>query len=167
MNLQVKIPCKPHVKKFLESEYGLQPIKLSQRRPNIIFDKLHDLLTRPNSFYRCQIREEYSEQISFIINNWTVGTKGFALSDEKVISFNSFVDQLIKERLFILIDALQFQGHYKIKNIIDQYIAHNDLLNAGMNYETLKKAYYRYRKYKTHRSTWEIFAQLTVPKTAA
>lgn len=167
MNLVVKIPCKPHIKKFLESEYGLQPIILNQRRPNIIFDKLHDLLTRPTRYYRYQMKEEYNAQISFIINSWTLNTAGFAMSEEKVISFNSFIDQIIKERLFILIDALLHLGQYKIKTIIDHYIEHNDLLDAGMNYETLKKAYYRHRKYKSQRSTWEIFDQLSVPKSAA
>lgn len=167
MELTLKIPVKPYVKNFLISEYGQEPIVLTLRRPNIILDKLHDLLTRPNRYYRYDMGEDYSETITFVIKTWVLQTVGFEMSEEKVIAFNSFVNQLIKERLFIVIDALRSQNDYEIKEIIQQYLDHNNLLDAGMNYETLKRAYYRYRQNKMKPSTWEIFSQLSVPHTAA
>lgn len=187
MNIKIKVPVKPHIRQYLITQFGNEIIAINSNNPCIISAKLYDLLTRPDrsteydmhSFSRAQ---EYTSHIYFEINSKTQRLAGFDLTDEKIYSFNHFIDLIIRERLFILLDALQMNllvnttgykrkfkcPRVKLKSVINQYIDLNDLSESGITYETLKKAYYRYRvsarRPGAPQMPWHIPTDHLVPK---
>jgi len=162
--VKIFIPVKPHVKNYVWSEYGKKVIPLDRPHICIIQNKLLDLLTRPQRFYRYELGSQYTESLSFDLSPWISDTAGIDITPDKVMAFNSFVEMCIRERLFILLDTLREMEEVKIKAVIDTYIDHNNLLEAGIKYDSLKKAYYRYRLSQTdRRKSWQILGELNVP----
>ena len=157
MQITLKVPVKGYVKSFLVREFGSELIVLKSQRQNPIFNKLYDLLCRPNRYHPYSLDASYSEYVRFDLGSETVHRAGFDLRDEKVIGLNKFIDHLIRERLYILLDSAQQIKGFKIKAWIEDYMEHNDLTES-FTYEQLKKSYYRYRQNKGQRvECWEVW----------
>lgn len=163
MRVKIKVQVKPYVKQYLENHFNGDEVVIRSDAGDPITSKMYDLIQRSDRYYRYKLGDEYSETFTFVVTDWAKRLIGLDISAEKTISFNYFVDQLIKERLFILLDALQCYQKIKIKSVINNYIDHNNLLELGMSYEMLKKAYYRYRTRNT-KQCWHIPLDNLVPK---
>lgn len=151
MKLSIKVPVKPYIKNFIVKYSGKEPIDLSARNSCLICDKMNDLLTRPQRYLYGKESpaslQKYEEKITFVLNSKQVHKYGFDLSPEKIIHFNNFVDKLIKDRLFILLDSMialnpRTNTDQTIRNFLQEY----DLEEAGLRFRTLVKSYQRYKE---------------------
>lgn len=147
--MHIKIPVATEVYYFCLLELGAQPVLISAHNRHVIADKIYDLLTRPNRFQEYQHKEVYTNTLHLQLAERTEKICSFDLSEEKVQRFNVFVRQLIKDRLFLILDALWDQRSHpqrpSLNDIISQYIITYNLQGSGLTYDGLKKAYYRYR----------------------
>lgn len=162
--MQIKINLSPAAYYFLLHEFRLyrrtlpyQIIDVSAVQNNLIVDKLYDLLHRPERFSTKIQQACYQNKEAIPINirlpNWVADQSGYALSEEKMHRFNRYVERVMQERLFTLLDTIQHLpvcqtpgNRILIRDIIGGFIEQYGLQEAGMNYERLKKAYYRYRQ---------------------
>jgi len=157
--MQIKIALTPAAYYFLLHEFRLyrrtlpyQYIDLSAVQNNLITDKLYDLLERPTHFSTQHQQACYQSKdtisLTLRLPQWVAARAGWELSDEKVHRFNKYVERLMQERLFTLLETLlHVPGERRlISDIIQTFIAQYGLEEAGMNYERLKKAYYRFRQ---------------------
>lgn len=170
MDIQIKVPVKPYIKNYLLSVYHQESrrgtaLVLELRSSCMILDKLYDLLSRPTRQAGKQLQtlkstQEYTDTISVRLKSWPTAVQGLHLSEEKIHHFNVFVDKLIRDRLFTQLDTLLSLMGFEcypeevhrcelpidIRQVILRYMDYHDLEEGGMKYETLKKAYFRFRK---------------------
>lgn len=189
MDIQIKVPVKPYVRNYLLSVSGDEPLVLLAQSNDLSAAKLYDLIARPdrrkgNDLSHDKSLDDYTETLVVRLKSWR-GSVGLHLSAEKIFRFNSFVEQLIRDRLFTQLDTLLslsgFQTYPKdvqrcelpidIKEVILSFMAYHDLEEGGMKWDTLKKAYQRFRNDRHERLggalSVPLFSVLQNPEVAA
>ncbi len=156
----VDVPVKPHVKAYLETEYGGHP------EPNRFSDSKvegrndHQLVTLPQDCHLLHILRgllirplkkddnvgeiKFSETVRISISQHEFRNNGFTLSKHGQALFNKLVDTLMKERIADKIEANIDRG-MNIKSAIILAIEKLKLPEDIVNYETIKQYYYRRR----------------------
>lgn len=143
----LKVPVRPHVKKFLLARFP-QPYVLSD--DNYIGIILYRLLRRQehDACYDRQLTK-YTESFNVDVSEDKAFNHGsFYISSYSVVVFNNFIDDLFKEKMYAFLDDLfLFADEITIKKGIYEYMnKYNMLEGTDVTYDGLKKAYYRYRK---------------------
>lgn len=143
----IKIPVTSEVYFFILQELGQEPVMVNAQNKHLIADKLYDLLSRPTVYREYQTeRLAYTHTLRFEVCEHLTRLNAIDLSEEKVYRFNHFVRQLLQQRLFHLLDAVTAVKKVKVTTIICEYMQTYQLQDTSINYEMLKKAYYRYRQ---------------------
>lgn len=152
--MQIKIPVSSEVYHFVLQELCGQPIQVSAHNRHLIADKIYDLVNRPCRYQEYDVKIDYSHNLLVNICERTTKLASFDLTGEKVFRFNNFVTQLMRDRLFLMLDVMwgstadesgRSQGG-KINRIIEEYMDSYNLLGTGITHDALKKSYYRYRQ---------------------
>lgn len=190
LDIQIKVPVKPYVRNYLLSLVADEPLVLAANSDNLVLDKLYDLLSRDTRqagqrWRDMPSQQDYTETITVRLKNWSRKIGGFHLSEEKIKRFNTYVDQLIRDRLFIQLDTLmslygfetypqdvkRCQLPIDIKQVILSYMDFHNLEEGGLKYDTIKRAYQRFRN-ERHRTmggalSVPLFSVLQNPEIAA
>ena len=150
MKLEIKVPVRPYVRNFLIHYAGPEPIDVTLRSSCLVVDKIHDLLSRPDrKLYGRKppsFMKEFTETILLDLGPQKLSCYGFDLTAEKILHFNNFIDKLIRDRLYLLLDSmLAIEPRANISKTIRNFMRSYDLEEAGLNYYTLLKGYERYR----------------------
>ncbi|RZK30398.1 MAG: hypothetical protein EOO63_06840 [Hymenobacter sp.] len=137
------VPVKPHVRKYLEFHLG-QGYKLSQLDP--FGRELKTLLGQKkknkwfDGFTRC-----YTANFGVSVEgNMILQKRLKGLTAKEIIDFNNFVEGIIKWEFFGFVSnrCLVNMSHYSsIQAFREQY----DFQDEDMSYDTLKKAWQRYK----------------------
>lgn len=178
LDIQIKVPVKPYIRNYLLSLSGEEPLVLVAKSNDLFLDKLYDLISRDTRqagkrYQNMRSLAEYSETLTVQLKAWPRKIGGFYLSEEKIHRINSFVDQLIRDRLFTQLDTLlslygfdaypqeltRCQLPFDIKAAILRFMDYHNLEEGGMKYDTLKKSYQRFRNERHRR----LDGALTVP----
>lgn len=143
MQLTITIPVKPHVKKYLVKNYGLE-YKLNKRDALSIV--LWNMLRRPTlDSRRIKRLERCTELFSVDVSAFRFFKEGCRHLDAyTIVQFNSFVEDNIETEFCSYVDNLVVFG-IEQKEAIAAFMAKYDLDETDIKFDTLKKAYQRYR----------------------
>lgn len=159
--IKLPIPVKTYVRKYIEKEYP-GPIKLGFK--NTLGYYLYVVLEKQSSHWHRKhetlLQKRYSLLTDHFIvqlpaNSDTFYKTGFSLPISKAILINDyFEDQIIKEINFRANTYCRvgFSRNQAIEDFCEEY---NIIIDVDITHGALKKAEYRYRKYKAQLSPRE------------
>jgi hypothetical protein len=154
MIIAIAIAVKPRVKKYLMRLYGTDKIRFKKSYDPIHFQFL-SLLDRPSITFRNPNYKKLDskEKVEFLISEDMKERSGCVVSEENVLHFNFFIDYLIKKEFFLYVDSFIIRNtkdgeRVRIKIAIDRFMEEYELTEDDIKFETLKKAYYRYKRKK-------------------
>lgn len=138
----VELVTKKYIKAFVKSTMGDQPV---MDRSNLIGHKLYDLLSHRTNERLDQFESKhYTEKLRIFIPIRTFRIRGAFLNHTNIKNFNLFIEQMIKQRFYHIMDDLveilpSFESNLpearrKLGIDIDSWPD-----------DSMKKDYYRYR----------------------
>jgi len=150
----VKIPMPSYLAKFVLARYGNNKA-IDIENSNTISTTIYSLLQKP---YIKTLESNKAKEITVI--NYTsyiqcvaplslIRDIGFIITNDQVIQFNRFVDDLFEEYLYIFVqkNTKQNQRYCGFKEAIELFAQiHNIEIDVDITFDTLKKAEYRHRK---------------------
>ncbi|OUJ68611.1 hypothetical protein [Hymenobacter crusticola] len=144
-------PVKPHVAKYLLTHLGVNPYVLSNsdRFGKMLFHLLRRQLK--GRLFHATSREECTAVLQLDMCNFPVHQYGLTeLTNYTVYQFNDFVDELLKEELYIWIRKFVNRTTTR-RDVIVDFMAAYDLREEDIQYETLRKAVQRNVKLKNYK----------------
>lgn len=152
MDVNILLPTRIHVKKFLEKRYGPRMI-LSSRGPESQLIRL--MLHKPEKTNPALVRpsQKLIDNINYFpypvyIGAGLVAKRGCYLSREDILDLNDSLDDLMKFEMYSLIQKSlspgydnRFEVDLGIKKFRDLY----DLSEDDITFDNLKRWYYRNR----------------------
>lgn len=136
-------PVKPHVRKYLLTHLGTDPYVLSNsgRFGKMLFHLLRRQLK--GKLHHAGSREDCTQTLVLDLRNFPVHQYGLTeLTNYTIYQFNDFVDELLKEELYIWVRRF-VTGKNTIREVIIDFMAGYDLREEDIQYETLRKAVQR------------------------
>ena len=120
----IKIPTKPHIKAYIETQFGNNPVPLSY--DNIIGSKLFDLLQHDTNERLSEYSERsYTTSFNLLLTRHLLCHRGNSFNETNIKNFNLFMDEYIKDRYCFIMDMYMamngnFINNYKTETkIID------------------------------------------------
>lgn len=144
MIVQFILPCKNHVKHYLQLRFG----NPCQMRNDSFIGKYFFELTKSNSqsFDKNFKIEQYASELTIRISQDLFLRKTTLLTKTNVIAFNTFVATNFMHEINIMLDTLiEFNG-MEIKQAIECIYEKYNMDEAILTYDNIKKNYYRYKK---------------------
>ncbi|MDX5396279.1 MAG: hypothetical protein LPK21_08760, partial [Hymenobacteraceae bacterium] len=141
--MTLKIPVKPHVSKYLQKKYGAD-YKLNKR--DAISITLYNMLRRPSTDARLSSRTKRCTAVFEVnLSAFAFFKKGCRNLDAyTIIQFNSYVEDCIDTEFFSYVENLESLGLQQ-KEAIAHFMLKYEFDETDVKYDTLKKAYQRYR----------------------
>ncbi|PSR56732.1 hypothetical protein AHMF7605_26170 [Adhaeribacter arboris] len=143
MQITLKVPVKPYVQKYLIARYGTI-YQISKR--DAIGIVLYQMLRRPATERRASKRmEQYSAIYPIIVSSkdfWKRGCRN--LDDYTSIQLNNLVEDLFQQEFCAYIENLEAHA-IEQRYAIEAFMAKYNLDECDIKFETIKKAYQRYR----------------------
>ncbi|RSK45194.1 hypothetical protein [Hymenobacter rigui] len=136
-------PVKPHVRKYLNTHLGHEAYVLSNT--GRFGRMLYHLLRRQvkGKLHHAGSREDCTQVLSLDMRNFPVHQYGLKeITDYTIFQFNDFVDEELREELYVWIRR-HVNRHTTIKEVIVDFMAAYDLREEDIQYETLRKAVQR------------------------
>lgn len=148
-DIRLRIPVRPHVLKYV-AYYTGAPFRLSKENSFGIL--IYNMLVRERDARRELVTADYTEELHVMVPERYYRYYGHELNLEQVKHFNDHAHDCLKREFRHVLDArLELVEEHclgvEIQEGIWQFMDRFDL-HLVMNFETLKKDYYRYRKRK-------------------
>jgi hypothetical protein len=139
----LNLPVPAYIKDFLHCRYGSDSIVLPKNdRLNIIIRQY----VRPGRPRGKHAPLAFRDHVKFEFNHIKCGPLGIWLRQNDQREINEFLIEYEFYPLFYRsVDEMVFQG-MQIQDAIDKFVSDNKLNYDNIQFETLKKRYYRYRK---------------------
>jgi hypothetical protein len=143
--MSVQIPVRPHVKQYIERNLFFKSRDCIITSSSCIGSYLMELL-QPKSKHCLPLRYNPDNVITVLLtDNYNLVCRPY-LSPQRANQFNLFVERKIREELYVFIDALTSYGGKEINDAIREFQVKYSIREDDMTWESLKKAYYRYRR---------------------
>ena len=144
-SIDVTVPVKAHVCQYLTYLYGEAILPVSAYDPLALTGFM--LLHRSRGYYgKADYDNSYPSELTLRLPfDLTLEGRMF-ISKESIISFNVYIERMLKMQLFGFLDLIMATSAVKIKDGILCFLRRYEIDEKVWKYETLKKAYYRYRK---------------------
>lgn len=138
--MTIDIPCKPHVRNYLQYHWGHNNYKLSYADP--IATCLHSLLL-PKPTKRL-LQYNHDNVFTAHLNVYQDSRRRYWLTPVRARLFNAWVTRLMYQELYSCITLIkQIDGDAKTDPIIRQFEKKYGLIGTSLAFETLKKRFYR------------------------
>ncbi|KAA8483749.1 hypothetical protein BDE36_1787 [Arcticibacter tournemirensis] len=150
MDAKILLPVRPHIKKYLEVQFGKQ-LAVSSRGyiPHLLrlmlekHEKMDPSKVRPS---QRMIDDKNFVGYPIYVGSSLRKTKGSFISEKNILAFNEDVDDHLKEEMFRFIHA--HPG--KIDSVVDYNIIRfrdfYDISEDELSFDALKRWYYRNRQ---------------------
>jgi hypothetical protein len=141
----IPIPCKNYIKKYYSAAYGdVIPLEHQSDWGNTILTKMaYPPLVRMNRKNLNLVSGEYKEEIKFSLPIDLLYRIEDKLSDQQTYSINRFLEESLKEDLYLVIKIGSFFG-VQIVTIIETFGERFNIdLGEELTLSALKKDYYR------------------------
>jgi len=142
--ITIEFPVKPYIGHFLRTRFG-NPCHLTlDSQIGKLFYLLVKEETKSKSVSQKKVTYKHSLQVKITENVFR--RRGHVLSRNSVATFNNFMAEYIKEKMFLYSDALlEANQELKIKAALEMSLEKFQFNQDVFPYETLKKSYDRYR----------------------
>jgi hypothetical protein len=142
---QIKVRLFPWVHSFLiEKGYFIQNTIITEK--NIVGMYLLALIGDNKPVYRCKMEGSIVVTVSLYLPKWTAFQTNAYLNSEKEFDFNKYCERLMKQELFSNLDFSCTYTDKEIKGLIYDFLDMYSIADGPINYDSLKKAYYREKK---------------------
>lgn len=136
-------PVKPHVRKYLSVHLGPATYVLSNtgRFGRLLFHLLRRQVK--GKLHHAAYRQDCTAVLSLDLKNFPAHQYGLKeVTDYTIFQFSDFVDEMLKEELYVWIRQ-HVNRTTTIKEVIVDFMAGYDLREEDIQYETLRKAVQR------------------------
>ena len=151
----LKIPVKPHIKHYLTYQFG-DPYKVDQN--DGLGVRLFTFLRKPLKDNRKEEHlSRYTEEFTIVLSKKNVFQYGCSEIDpNSIVLFNSEIDDQINDLYLAIMDARTDMGD-NYADAIRYFMSRYNYFDMNeLNFEMLKKRYYRYRKEMEKNSSKEV-----------
>lgn len=144
----VKIKTKPHIKHFLESQFG-SPCKIPSG--HFVSEYLNVLLSRPMKDDNCKTVSE-KETVTIIINEKSFKRYGYGLTQTNRRNFNLVIDNFIKSLIRAITENILYNNSINEdwKKQFETLKKENKKLIHLAELPNSKETLQQYRKYETN-----------------
>lgn len=141
--ITVKIPVRPHVKKYISSRYGTEHT-LSKRSllGMLIFQLLDKSIERPD-----HQREKLSEHYCIQIPEFYTKSKGFSIGYKRAHYLGVCLERLFMEDLVQSVEILHYKG-FSVAESIRTFLKQFDINENDLNYDSIYRQFQREKKYR-------------------
>jgi hypothetical protein len=145
MPITLTVPAERHVKNYLEKNVLLStPYTLSATDPYGLF--LMQLLQGKKHEYEYRGIKP-SDRLEIIIGNKSCRQSKIILPDAHACVFNHWVTRIIKHEFYTyLITAIELTERAKVDRLIWQFVNKYELHETELNFNALKRNFYRHRE---------------------
>ena len=161
MEYALKLPVKPHVRKFiLYYNDWEEPVRL--RLKSFPGHQLFPLMQK-DIRYASRVKHTHErELITFLIPEHYAWKFGCNISDDGIAVFNNIMDALFRQELFARIHgARQISTHHGVqRKVIRAFREEFRITEDDFSYDNFKKIIYRHRKKKNQRSVRLLFRKI-------
>ncbi|QNF33076.1 hypothetical protein HUW51_10165 [Adhaeribacter swui] len=165
MQITLKVPVKPYVQKYLVARYG-NLYTISKR--DAIGIVLYQMMRRPTTESRASKRiGQYAATYPIVVSSrdfWKRGCRN--LDDYTSIQLNNLVEDLIQQEFCAYIENLEAHG-VEQRYAIEAFMAKYDWDESDVKFETIKKAYQRYRLDQAKLGIFPLKVQQVLPYLCA
>jgi hypothetical protein len=142
--IPIEIPTKKYLKGYLLHHFG---DKIHMNRDTLIGSKLFDLLQHSTNEERTKTNCRYNTHVRIYIPRATFRQRGHHLNETNLKNFNLFIEYLIKDRFYFLMDFyIDIVPSFDVNiSIVRKQLGIND---EYWDTDSMRKDYYRYRKMK-------------------
>lgn len=140
--IRMVIPVKAFVKSYLQETFKTKEVVLTSES---YIGKYFYMLLKDGAGSRGQ-KANYKSSITIHITEEVLVRKGFLLDDNGIVSFNNFVEDIIRERLADKIDEYLEPGKLQIQEAILKAMKKMRIDESEYKFDAIKKYYYRKRK---------------------
>jgi hypothetical protein len=144
LQISIQLPCKSYVQHYLLSKFGTAGGAIELNRRSAEGKMLFNLLSRARHENDSKAAK-YTEQVEILLAEGIYLRHGWELTPTAITEFNNWLEETLKERFMVHVDALTGFGVKKavaIRDFQDKY----DFPEGVWQFETLKK--YHDRKTK-------------------
>jgi hypothetical protein len=141
LQISIELPCKSYVQHYLHTKFG-NPCQID--RSSAEGKVLFNLLNRARSENDSKAAR-YTDQVQVLLAEGIYLRHGWELTPTAITEFNCWMEEVLKERFTVHVDALTSYGIKKavaIRDFQDRY----DFPEDVWKYETLKKYHDRKEK---------------------
>lgn len=134
LQISIDLPCKPYVAHYLRAKFG-HTCQLSRKTAE--GKMLFNLLSRARH-ERDNVAAKYTTHVQVLLSEGIYLRHGWELTPTAIAEFNGWLEEILKERFAVHVDALTRYGIKKavaIRDFQDVY----DFPEDVWKYETLKK----------------------------
>lgn len=139
--IPVEIPTKKYIRAFIIAQLGPKP---QMNRSTAIGSKLLDLLQHSTNHQRTKFSKRYNSTLRIYISIDLFRRRGFCLNENNLKNFNSFVEDICKERFYFLMD-FYFDVMPSFESNLPLVRKQLGIDDDHWQDDSMKKDYYRYR----------------------
>lgn len=137
-----EISVKPYIRHYLQQRFGDPTyIPKDHQIGKYLYMIIGNDCRKNDKYFR-----PYKDKLTLKITEDIFMRKGYLITDTNITAFNGFVEDHIKNEMFLHIDAILEHGRgVKIKTAIEHVMSKMLFDENTFPYETIKKAYDRHR----------------------
>ena len=142
-----KLPCKPYIKKYIASFYGL-PVPASNKTTLGCFVNSCLAKERYRAHYYGEsfIYKNFTDYLVFQISGWAFMHIGFDFPKAKVIEINQFLEARFEEHMFLHCNTHYIAGQTERRKLIEAFAeSHGIELEEDISLDALVKTERRMR----------------------
>lgn len=140
--IPIEIPTKRYIKAYLMARYGDKPIMSSD---SMIGNKLYDLLQNKRNEDRKRFaNKRYNAKIRIYVFYHVFNHRGANLHETNLKRFNLFVEQIIKEQFYFLMDTY-IDMLPSFESNLPEVRRRLGITVHDWDSDSMRKDYYRYR----------------------
>lgn len=143
MQIEIKIPIRSYLKKFIAYTHPVEPFALSNGK-NCAYSSI--FLERLGKGFQ-PLKEEYkdyNDTLTLLMNSSICRYNSFNITPETITHIDGKLRDLFMRQMFITIDLIE-EKKGDIFAAIRDYMKQLDITEEDIKFETLIKNYYRYR----------------------
>lgn len=143
MHISVKIPVQHFLKKFLSKKVEVSPFEIKNKCH--ISALLLEPLKKDYIPSKDELKNKFNDWIECEMNTTIMREKKFQLDKDVVLRIDLLLKELFFDEMIHFVQSITSDNSIEIQEAIFKFTEYYDLQEDDIQFETLKKRYYRYR----------------------
>jgi hypothetical protein len=143
MYISVKIPVQHFLKKFVARKMEVSPFQIQNKCH--ISALFLEPMKKDYMPTREELKAKFNDWIECQMNTSIIKEKKFQIDKDVVLRIDSLLKELFFDEMVHFVSSLTESQAVLIQDAIFQFMNYYDLIDDDIQFETLKKHYYRYR----------------------
>lgn len=147
MSLSIQIPIKSYIKKWLIEDYFIHPLDLSTKGElqKLISRRINMCIVSQSQLQKMAKDEKYDDSMEVALDVAPCDAVYYSISLSDIVKINKTLISWFDESLYVFIKPFDHKRN-DIRDRIFQFMEHYDITDDDIDYDSLRKKYFRYRK---------------------